>query len=40
MLKSVLSHFSVRSFCLIVPNSFVGEPFCAVVQKNSGVEKV
>ena len=26
--------------CLAVPKNFVGEPFCAVFQKNSGSEKV
>ena len=33
-------NFLSKVFCLIVPKSFVGEPFCAAVQKNSGVEKV
>ena len=27
-------------FCLTVPRNSVGEPFCAVFQKNSGSEKV
>ena len=32
--------FSQKFFCLTVPRSFVGEPFCAVFQKISGTEKV
>ena len=27
-------------FCITVPNFFVEEPFCAVLQKTSGGEKV
>ena len=27
-------------FCLTAPKNFLGEPFCAVFQKNSGTEKV
>ena len=40
MLQRVLSLFSVAIFSLTVPQHFVGEPFCAVFQKNSGSEKV
>ena len=31
--------FPSKSFCLIVPKNFIGEPFCAVFQKVSGIEK-
>ena len=31
--------FRGKFFCLTVPKNFVGEPFCAVFQKNSGSEK-
>ena len=31
--------FPSKIFCLTVPKSFVGEPFCAVFQKISGSEK-
>ena len=31
--------FPSDSFCLTVPNSFVGETFRAVFQKNSATEK-
>ena len=31
--------FPSDAFCLTVPNSFVGEPFRAVFQKNSATEK-
>ena len=36
MLQRVMSLTSVEIFCLTVPKNFVGEPFCAVFQKNSG----
>ena len=32
--------FLSKFFCLTVTKNFVGEPFCAVFQKNSGSEKV
>ena len=32
--------FRSKFFCLTAPKIFVGEPFCAVFQKNSGSEKV
>ena len=32
--------FPSKFFCLTVPKNSVGEPFCAVFQKNSGSEKV
>ena len=32
--------FFQKIFCLTVPKNFVGEPFCAVIQKISGSEKV
>ena len=32
--------FLSKFFCLTVPKSFVGEPFCAVFQKIFGSEKV
>ena len=36
----VLCHgFPSKTFCLTVPKIFVGEPFSAVFQKNSGSEK-
>ena len=35
-----LSRFSVEIFCLTEPKNFVEEPFCAVLQKISGSEKV
>ena len=28
-----------KIFCLTVPKNFVGKPFCAVFQKNSGGQK-
>ena len=38
--KSGVSRISVgKNFCLTVPENFVGEPFCAVFQKNSGSQK-
>ena len=43
MLQKVMSRFSIfcrTFFCLTVPKNFLGEPFCAVFQKNSGSEKV
>ena len=35
-----VSRFPSKKICLTVPKNFVGEPFCAVSQKNSGSEKV
>ena len=35
-----VSRFSVENFYLTMPKIFIGEPFCAVFQKNSGSEKV
>ena len=35
-----VSRFPSKKFCLTLPKTFVGEPFCAVSQKNSGSEKV
>ena len=32
--------FPSKTFCLTVPNNFVGEPFCPVFQKISGSEEV
>ena len=32
--------FPSKVFCLTVPINLVGEPFCAVFQKSSGIEKV
>ena len=32
--------FQSKIFCLTVPKHFVVEPFCAVIQKISGSEKV
>ena len=32
--------FPSKIFCLTVPKNLVGEPFCAVLQKISGSEKV
>ena len=37
--KVVYQDFPSKNFCLTMPNSFVGEPFCAVFQKKSGSEK-
>ncbi len=34
------SDFLSIFFCLILPKKILGEPFCAVFQKNSGSEKV
>ena len=34
-----VSCFSVEIICLTVPEYFVGEPFCAVFRKISGIEK-
>ena len=31
--------FRSKNFCLTVPKNFVGEPFCAVFQKISGIEE-
>ena len=31
--------FPSEKFCFTMPNFFVGEPFCAVFQKNSGSQK-
>ena len=31
--------FPSKFFCLTVPEYFVGEPFCAVFRKVSGIEK-
>ena len=39
MLQRVMSRFAFELFCLTVPKIFVEEPFCAVFQKISGVEK-
>ena len=30
----------LKNFCITVPYNFVGEPFCAVFQKNSISDKV
>ena len=35
-----VQQFSVERFCLTMPKFFVGEPLCAVSQKNSGSEKL
>ena len=35
----VIQFFRSKNFCLTVPKNFVGEPFCAVFQKISGIEK-
>ena len=35
----VIQFFRSKNFCLTVPKIFVGEPFCAVFQKISGIEK-
>ena len=32
--------FQPKMFCLTVPKNLVGEPFCAVFQKNYGKQKV
>ena len=31
--------FPSKYFCLTMPKTFVGEPFCALFQKRSGSEK-
>ena len=38
MLKRVSSRFLSQIFCLRVPNDILGEPICAMVQQNSGIE--
>ena len=32
--------FPSKTFCLIVPKNFIGEPFCAVFRKFSGSGKI
>ena len=32
--------FPSKNFCLTLPKSFLGEPFCAVIQKIPGSEKI
>ena len=39
MLKMIKSWASVDIFGLIVLKNFVGEPFCAVYQKISGIKR-
>ena len=34
------SRFCGKIFCLTVPKNLVGEPFCDVFQKNSGLQNV
>ena len=38
--EGVTHVFRSKIFCLTVPKSFVGEPFCAVLQKVSGMEEI
>ena len=38
--KAIIQTFRRNFFCLTVPQLFVEEPFCAVLQKFSGGEKV
>ena len=38
--KGGYENFASEFFCLTVPKIFVGEHFCAVLQKNSGSEKL
>ena len=35
----VYHHLPLNTFPLTVPKNFIGEPFCAVFQKISGIEK-
>ena len=37
--KGCYQDFPSKNFCLTMPNSFVGEHFCAVFQRDSGEEK-
>ena len=38
--KGYVTNFCRKNICLTVPKNLVGEPFCAVFQKNSGSEEV
>ena len=38
--RGLCNDFLSKNFCLTVPKHFVGEPFCAVFQRNSSGEKV
>ena len=38
--KGGIKIFPSKVFCLTVPENFVGEPFCAVFQKNSVSQEV
>ena len=36
----VIQFFRSKNFCLTQPKKFLGEPFCAVFQKLSGIEEI
>ena len=38
--ERVIHVFRSKIFCLTMPKNFVGEPFCAVFQKISGIEEI
>ena len=38
--KGEYQEFPSKCFCLTVPKNYAGEPFCDVIQKNPGGEKV
>ena len=38
--EGLIHFFRSKNFCLRLPKNFVGEPFCAVFHKISGVEEI
>ena len=38
--KGGYQDFPSKFFCLTMPKTFAGKPFCAVSEKNSGSEKL